>query len=190
MKQSRNKDFHVHTSRIIQKAIVLLFRESRSKFLERLINDTCVVLLYLQKRCSILSITHYHTFICEMNHWITGGFVVVFSTSKFKFMGLNQKRWWLGESSRILSSFPTCILGVLGSVFMREGRMEHELDRQTLCRGKGGGELNRQSYVPSLTYGHELWFVTQRTRSWYKRPKWVSSTGWWWWWWGGAPLKE
>ncbi|MEJ4486828.1 reverse transcriptase family protein [Enterococcus faecium] len=71
----------------------------------------------------------------------------------------------------------------LGVLFTSEGRMEHEIDRRI---GAAAGvmrsfyrsvvvkkELSRKAklsiyrsvYVPTLTYGHELWVMTERTRS-------------------------
>ncbi|KAK9541149.1 hypothetical protein VZT92_001216 [Zoarces viviparus] len=72
----------------------------------------------------------------------------------------------------------------LGVLFTSEGKMEREIDRRigaaaavkqalhrTVLVKK---ELSRKAklsiyhsvYVPTLTYGHELWVVTERTRSW------------------------
>ncbi|KAK3529694.1 hypothetical protein QTP70_033672 [Hemibagrus guttatus] len=72
----------------------------------------------------------------------------------------------------------------LGVLFTSEGRMDHEIDRQI---GAAAAvmqsmyrsvvvkkELNRKAklsiyqsiYVPTLTYGHELWVMTERVRSW------------------------
>lgn len=50
-------------------------------------------------------------------------------------------------------------------VFTSEGRMEREIYRWI------GAELNEEdldywlSLVPTLTYGHDLWVETERTRS-------------------------
>ena len=70
-----------------------------------------------------------------------------------------------------------------GVLFTSEGRMEREKDRQfgaasammrALCRAVVvKKELSRKAklsiywsiYVPTLTYGHELWVVTERMRS-------------------------
>ncbi|KAL6462549.1 hypothetical protein MHYP_G00289710 [Metynnis hypsauchen] len=72
----------------------------------------------------------------------------------------------------------------LGILFTSEGRMEREVDRRigaasavmwTLYRSvmvkrelsqKAKLSIYRSIYVPTLTYGHELWVVTERTRSW------------------------
>ncbi|KAF7652554.1 hypothetical protein LDENG_00095270 [Lucifuga dentata] len=72
----------------------------------------------------------------------------------------------------------------LGLLFMSEGRMEREIDRQigtasevlrTLYRTvvvkrelsqKARLSIYQSIYVPILTYGHELWVVTEKTRSW------------------------
>ncbi|KAK3563883.1 hypothetical protein QTP86_004822 [Hemibagrus guttatus] len=72
----------------------------------------------------------------------------------------------------------------LGVLFTSEGRMNREIDRrisaaaavmqsmyQSVVVKK---ELSRKAklsiyqsiYVPTLTYGHDLWFITERTRSW------------------------
>ena len=70
-----------------------------------------------------------------------------------------------------------------GSLFTSEGRMEREIDRRigaasAVMRTLHGSvvvkrELSRKAklsiyqsiYVPALSYGHELWVVTERTRS-------------------------
>ncbi|KAI3357004.1 hypothetical protein L3Q82_003641 [Scortum barcoo] len=81
----------------------------------------------------------------------------------------------------------------LGVLFTSEGKMEREIDRRIGAasavmrsvygvpdrRGEEGAEskgaklsIYRSIYVPTLTYGHELWVMTERTRSCgYKRPK-------------------
>ncbi|KAK0147969.1 putative uncharacterized transposon-derived protein F52C9.6 [Merluccius polli] len=71
----------------------------------------------------------------------------------------------------------------LGVLFTSEGRMEREIDRRigaasAVMRTLHGSvvvkwELSRKAklsiyqsiYVPALTYGHELWEMTERTRS-------------------------
>uniref|UniRef100_A0AAV2JL93 ribonuclease H n=1 Tax=Knipowitschia caucasica TaxID=637954 RepID=A0AAV2JL93_KNICA len=71
----------------------------------------------------------------------------------------------------------------LGVLFTSEGRMEHEIDRRigaacavmrSLYRTvvvkrelsrKAKLSIYRSIFVPSLTYGHELWVMTERTRS-------------------------
>ncbi|TWW69397.1 hypothetical protein D4764_18G0002030 [Takifugu flavidus] len=61
-------------------------------------------------------------------------------------------------------------LKYLGVLFMNEGRMEQEIDRRTLVVKR---ELSRKAklsiyqsiFVPTLTYGHELWVMTERTKS-------------------------
>ena len=78
-------------------------------------------------------------------------------------------------------------------LFTSEGRMEREIDgrigaasavMQALHRPvvvkkelsqKAKLTIYRSIYVPTLTYGHEVWVVTERTR--YKRPKWASTAG-------------
>ncbi|KAI3353374.1 hypothetical protein L3Q82_019912 [Scortum barcoo] len=79
----------------------------------------------------------------------------------------------------------------LGVLFTSEGKMEREIDRRIgaasavmrsvyrtvvvkkeLSRKAKGSRFHRSIYVPTLTYGHELWVMTERTRSHgYKRPK-------------------
>ncbi len=69
----------------------------------------------------------------------------------------------------------------LGVLFTSEGRMQREIDRrigassavmrsmywsvmvkkELSCKAK----LSVSIYVPTLTYGHELWVMTERTRS-------------------------
>ena len=71
----------------------------------------------------------------------------------------------------------------LGVLFTSEGRMEREIDRRigaasavmrSLYRSvvvkkelsqKARLCIYRSIYVPTLTYGHELWVMTERTRS-------------------------
>ena len=71
----------------------------------------------------------------------------------------------------------------LGFLFTSEGRLEHETDRQisaaaavmrSLYRSvvvkrelsrKAKLSIYRSIYVPTLTYGHELWVMTERIRS-------------------------
>ncbi|KAI3362823.1 hypothetical protein L3Q82_001869 [Scortum barcoo] len=73
----------------------------------------------------------------------------------------------------------------LGVLFTSEGKMEREIDRRIGAasavmhavgvpdrRGEEGAEskvaklsIYRSIYVPTLTYGHELWVMTERTRS-------------------------
>ena len=103
------------------------------------------------------------------------------STSKSESMVLNRKR-------------VECTLRVGGEIlpqveefkylgFTSEGRMEREIDRQigaasSVMRTLHGSlvvkrELSRKAklsiyqsiFVPALTYGHELWVMTERTRS-------------------------
>ena len=105
------------------------------------------------------------------------------STSKSEAMVLDRKRVACplrvgGESLPQVEEFK-----YLGVLFTSEGRMEREIDRRI---GAASAvmrslyrtvvvkrELNRKAklsiyrsiYVPTLTYGHELWVVTERTRS-------------------------
>ena len=66
-------------------------------------------------------------------------------------------------------------------LFMSEGKMEDELDRRIdvsstmdaipVRSGEEGAEseaklsIYQSVYAPTLTYGHELWVMTKRTRS-------------------------
>ncbi|XDV14816.1 hypothetical protein PO909_014999 [Leuciscus waleckii] len=72
----------------------------------------------------------------------------------------------------------------LGVLFTSEGRMEREIDRrigaasaimrsmyrsvvvkkELSCKAKLS--IYQSIYVPTLTYSHELWVMTERTRSW------------------------
>ncbi len=72
----------------------------------------------------------------------------------------------------------------LGVLFTSEGRMEREIDgrigaaaaeMRSMYRSvvvkkelslKAKLSICRSIYVPTLTYGHELWVMTKRTRSW------------------------
>ena len=69
-------------------------------------------------------------------------------------------------------------------LFTSEGKMEEEIDRRigavstliwALCQSVvAKRELSQKArlsayqsiFVPTLTYGHKLWVVTERTRSW------------------------
>ncbi|TWW73388.1 hypothetical protein D4764_15G0007820 [Takifugu flavidus] len=71
----------------------------------------------------------------------------------------------------------------LGMLFMSEGRMEREIDRRIGAASAVMRALNRSivvkkelsrkaklsiyrsNYVPILTYGHQRWVMTERTRS-------------------------
>ena len=77
----------------------------------------------------------------------------------------------------------------LGVLFTSEGRMEREIDRrigaasavkrsmylsvvvkkELSCKVKLS--IYRSIYVPTLIYGHELWVMTERTRSWIQAAK-------------------
>ncbi|KAI3373259.1 hypothetical protein L3Q82_006385 [Scortum barcoo] len=106
------------------------------------------------------------------------------STSKSEAMVLDRKRvacplWVGGEVLPQVEEFK-----YLGVLFMSEGKMECEIDRQIgvvsavmrsvyrtivvkkeLSR-KAKLSIYRSIYAPTLTYGHELWVVmTERTRS-------------------------
>ncbi|KAK3550483.1 hypothetical protein QTP86_030724 [Hemibagrus guttatus] len=105
--------------------------------------------------------------------------------------GLIRKRLLTGLSMNIcgrpLCSFLRVVGGVeefkyLGVLFTSEGRMDREIDRRTAAAAVMRSmyrsvvvkkELSRQAklsiyqsiYVPTLTYGHELWVMTERVRS-------------------------
>ncbi|TKS65493.1 LINE-1 reverse transcriptase -like protein [Collichthys lucidus] len=105
------------------------------------------------------------------------------STSKSEAMVLSRKRveCSLRVGDEILPQVEE--FKYLGVLFTSEGRMEREIDRRigaasavmrTLHRSVVvKKELSRKAklsiyqliYVPTLTYGHELWVVTERTRS-------------------------
>ncbi|KAI3376588.1 hypothetical protein L3Q82_016470 [Scortum barcoo] len=113
------------------------------------------------------------------------------STSKSEAMVLDRKRVACplrvgGEVLPQVEEFK-----YLGILFTSEGKMEREIDRRIgaasaavmrsvyrtvvvkkeLSR-KAKLSIYRSIYVPTLTYGHELWVMTERTRSHeYKRPK-------------------
>ncbi|KAK0136316.1 hypothetical protein N1851_027786 [Merluccius polli] len=103
------------------------------------------------------------------------------STSKSKSMVLNRKRveCTLRVGDEILPQVGE--FKYLRVLFTSEGRMEWEIDRRigaasAVMRTLHGSvvvkrELSRKLsiyqsiYVPDLTYGHELWVMTERTRS-------------------------
>ncbi|XDV13498.1 hypothetical protein PO909_001890 [Leuciscus waleckii] len=105
------------------------------------------------------------------------------STSKSEAMVLSRKRVVCplqvgGEFLPQVEEFK-----YLGVLFTSEGRMEREIDRRigaasavmrSLYRSvmvkkelsrKAKLSIYRSIYVPTLTYGHELWVMTERTRS-------------------------
>ncbi|KAI3351275.1 hypothetical protein L3Q82_005828 [Scortum barcoo] len=110
------------------------------------------------------------------------------STSKSEAMVLEQKRkGWLAFSGLVVLPQVEECLGVL---FTSEGKMEREIDRRigaastvmlSVCQTvvvkkelsrKTKLSIYRSIYVPTLTYGHELWIMTERTGSHgYKQPK-------------------
>ncbi|KAK0138802.1 putative RNA-directed DNA polymerase from transposon X-element [Merluccius polli] len=105
------------------------------------------------------------------------------STSKSESMVLNRKRveCTLRVGDEILPQVEE--FKYLGVLFTSEGRMEWEIDRRisaasAAMRTLHGSvvvkrELSQKAklsiyqsiYVPALTYGHELWVMTERTRS-------------------------
>ena len=105
------------------------------------------------------------------------------STSKSETMVLSRKRVEcpLRVGDEILPQVEE--FKYLGVSFTSEGTMEREIDRRigaasavmrTLYRSvvvkkelsrKAKLSIYRSIYVPALTYGHELWVVTERTRS-------------------------
>ncbi|KAK0132474.1 putative uncharacterized transposon-derived protein F52C9.6 [Merluccius polli] len=100
------------------------------------------------------------------------------STSKSESMVLNRKRveCTLRVGDEILPQVEE--FNYLGVLFTSEERMEWEIDRRIVMRTLHGSvvvkrELSRKAklsiyqsiYVPALTYGHELWVMTERTRS-------------------------
>ena len=105
------------------------------------------------------------------------------STSKSESMVLNRKRveCTLRVGDEILPQVEE--FKYLGVLFTSEGRLEREIDRRigaasAVMRTLHGSvvvkrELSRKAklsiyqsiFVPALTYGHELWVVTETTRS-------------------------
>ncbi|TWW81730.1 R2DM Retrovirus-related Pol polyprotein from type II retrotransposable element [Takifugu flavidus] len=105
------------------------------------------------------------------------------STSKSKAMVLDRKKveFLLRVKEEILPQVEE--FKYLGVLFTSEGRMEWEIDRRigaasavmrTLHRSvvvkrelsqKAKLSIYRSIFVPTLTYGHELWVMTERTRS-------------------------
>ncbi|XP_061622105.1 furin (paired basic amino acid cleaving enzyme) a isoform X2 [Phyllopteryx taeniolatus] len=97
------------------------------------------------------------------------------STSKSETMVLSRKRVAcpLQVGDEILPQVEE--FKYLAVLFTSEGRMEREMDRrigaasavmQTLYRSDILKlSIYRSIYVPTLTYGHELWVVTEKTRS-------------------------
>ncbi|KAI3375226.1 hypothetical protein L3Q82_021728 [Scortum barcoo] len=107
------------------------------------------------------------------------------STSKSEAMVLDRKRVACplrvgGEVLPQVEEFK-----YLGVFFTSEGKMEREIDRRIgaasavmrsvyrtvvvkkeLSRKAKLLSIYRSIYVPTLTYGHELWVMTERTRSW------------------------
>ncbi|KAI3363907.1 hypothetical protein L3Q82_001502 [Scortum barcoo] len=113
------------------------------------------------------------------------------STSKSEAMVLDRKRVACplqvgGEVLPQVEEFK-----YLGVLFTSEGKIEREIDRRIgaasavmrsvyrtvvvkkeLSRKAKLARFTGQSTLPTLTYGHELWVMTERTRSHgYKRPK-------------------
>ncbi|KAI3363818.1 hypothetical protein L3Q82_001417 [Scortum barcoo] len=105
------------------------------------------------------------------------------STSKSEAMVLDRKRVVcpLRVSGEVLPQVEE--FKYLGVLFTSEGKMEREIDRRIgaasavmrsvyrtvvvkkeLSR-KAKLSIYRSIYVPTLTYGHELWVMTERTRS-------------------------
>ncbi|TWW62404.1 hypothetical protein D4764_04G0010510 [Takifugu flavidus] len=105
------------------------------------------------------------------------------STSKSKAMVLNRKKveCLLRVKEKILPQVEE--FKYLGVLFTSEGRMEQEIDRrigaasavmQTLHQSvvvkrelsqKAKFSIYWSIFVPTLTYGHELWVMMERTRS-------------------------
>ncbi|TWW66924.1 hypothetical protein D4764_20G0009560 [Takifugu flavidus] len=105
------------------------------------------------------------------------------STSKSKAMVLNRKKveCLLQVKEEILPQVEE--FKYLGVLFLSEGRMEQEIDRRigaasavmrTLHHIVVKRELSQKAklsiywsiFVPTLTYSHERWVMTERTRSW------------------------
>ncbi|TWW74485.1 hypothetical protein D4764_14G0004880, partial [Takifugu flavidus] len=106
------------------------------------------------------------------------------STSKSEAMVLNRKKLecLLRVKEVVLPQVEE--FKYLGVLFTSEGRMAQEIDRQigaasavmrTLHRSvvvkrelsrKAKLSIYQSIFAPTLTYGHELWVMTERTRSW------------------------
>ncbi|TWW55998.1 hypothetical protein D4764_09G0010480 [Takifugu flavidus] len=87
------------------------------------------------------------------------------STSKSEAMVLDRKKvCLLRVKEEILPQVEE--FKYLGVLFTSEGRMEREIDRRIgAAPVRCGEEIYRSIFVPTLTYGHELWVMTERTRS-------------------------
>ncbi|KAK3549788.1 hypothetical protein QTP86_008027 [Hemibagrus guttatus] len=104
------------------------------------------------------------------------------STSKSEAMVLDRKKvaCTLQVGGEVLPQVEE--FKYLGVLFTSEGRMDREIDRRTAAAAVmrsmyrsvvGKKELSRKAklsiyqsiYVPTLTYGHELWVMTERIRS-------------------------
>ena len=107
--------------------------------------------------------------------WEAAGMKI--STSKSETMVLSRKRVEcpLRVRNEILPQVEE--FKYLGGLFTSEGRMEREIDRRIGAASAVLRALHRpvilkkelsliywSIYVPTLTYGHELWVVTERTR--------------------------
>lgn len=123
---------------------------------------------------------------CDLQHllgwswsaltWLTKCEVVGMrvSTTKYKAVVLSQKKvnspLWVG--SDLLPQVEG--FKYLGVLFTSEDRLEQEFDRYrsssnaSVGLDRCGRRLKRSIHqlicVPTLTYGHELWVVTERTR--------------------------
>ncbi|TWW69645.1 hypothetical protein D4764_18G0004510 [Takifugu flavidus] len=87
------------------------------------------------------------------------------STSKSEAIVLNRKKveCLLRVKEEILPQVEE--FKYLGVLFTSEGRMEQEIDRRIGAASAVMRTLHRSIFVPTLTYGHELWVMTERTRS-------------------------
>ncbi|KAK3538698.1 hypothetical protein QTP86_013041 [Hemibagrus guttatus] len=111
------------------------------------------------------------------------------STSKSEAMVLNRKKvaCTLQVGGEVLPQVEE--FKYLGVLFTSEGRMDREIDRRigaaaAVMRSmywsvvvkmelsqKAKLSIYQSIYVPILTYGHELWVMTERVNPGYKRPK-------------------
>ena len=103
------------------------------------------------------------------------------SSSKSKAMVLNWKK--VECSLRVRDNPQTEEFKYLGILFTSDGRLEREMDRRigassavmrALLRSimvkrklsrKANLSIDWSILIPTLTYGHEIWVVTERTRS-------------------------
>ncbi|TWW59969.1 hypothetical protein D4764_05G0000590 [Takifugu flavidus] len=87
------------------------------------------------------------------------------STSKSEAMVLDRKK--VECLLRVKEEILPQVEEYLGVLFTSEGRMEREIDRRSVVvkrelSRKAKLSIYRSIFVPTLTYGHELWVMTKR----------------------------